>query len=395
MSLRFVPVGEEEEAAELLSRLVAIPSITLGRGERPPDARHGEGAMAEEIGRYLAEHGIPFEVEELSPGRPQLTARIGSGRPDLLITSHMDTVPPVDWGTDPFHPSRFGDRMYGLGACDDKGSLTAMLLAFTRLAAAWEGLPGTLTFVAMVGEEMFGVGSTHLAASGYRPDGAIVGEPTEMRLVRVECGNIRWQVHTLGRASHGSRPWEGDSAIYRMARVLRVLDEELAPDCRARSHSLVGSAALNAGLIQGGTAFNIVPDRCSLCVERRVLPGEDPLETMAAINRRLEEAAGPDHFRADAPVAVNHPLDTSEESAIVRAGTGALTGLGLNPTPTGVSFGSDANRLAAVQIPCILFGPGSIQQAHTRSEWVELRQVAAAARVLEDTARRFLRLSSG
>jgi acetylornithine deacetylase/succinyl-diaminopimelate desuccinylase-like protein len=350
--------------------------------------------MAGAVASYLAGHGITCEVEEIEPGRPQVSARIGSGRPDILLTSHLDTVAPVDWDTDPFRPERSGYRLQGLGACDDKGSLTAMLLAFARLARRPELPPGTITLVAMVGEEMFGVGSRHLVRSGCRPDAAVVGEPTELRLVRVECGNVRWRIHALGLAAHGSRPWEGDSAVYRMADVLRVLRDDVAPACHALTHPLTGSAAFNAGLIEGGSGINIVPDRCTLAVERRVLPGEDPLATMEIINALLRDRIGSDCLEFDSPIAVNYPLDTPEEAHVVRALARTLRDRGLNPKSTGVSFGSDANRLAAAGIPCVVFGPGSIRQAHTRGEWIDLRDVALAARILEDAIPRYLQESA-
>jgi acetylornithine deacetylase len=214
-----------------------------------------------------------------------------------------------------------------------------------------------------------------------------------MRLVRVECGNIRWRFHALGRAAHGSRPWDGDSAIYRMADALRVLRDEVAPACAALSHPLIGRAAFNVGVIAGGSGVNVVPDRCTATVERRVLPGEDPLATMEAVNALLRERIGAALLQFDPPMAVNHPLDTPAEAPVVRALGEALAAQGLDPTPTGVSFGSDANRLAAAAIPCVVFGPGSIRQAHTRDEWVDLREVALAARVLEEAAGHYLRTS--
>jgi succinyl-diaminopimelate desuccinylase len=385
-----LPEAEVEEAAALVAQLVAIPSLTLAAGQAPPDVRHGEAAVAAAVAAWLTARGFRPEWEEVEPGRPHVTARVGEGRPELLLTSHLDTVPPAGWTTDPFTPVRDGTRLTGLGACDDKGSLAAMLLALDRLARAPHPLSGTVTFVAMVGEETFGVGSHHYVRSGHRPDAAIVGEPTELRLVRVECGNVRWRVHTLGRPAHGSRPWEGDNAIYRMAAVLRVLEEVVAPECRGRVHPLIGPAAFNVGLVEGGVAVNIVPPRCTLTLERRVLPGEEPRAAMEAINALLRERIGAEHLAFDPPISFNQPLDTPADAPLVRALGRALAAHGRDPEPAGVSYGSDANRLAAVQVPCALFGPGSIRDAHTGSEWVDARDVALAARVLVDTATGYL-----
>jgi acetylornithine deacetylase len=383
------PEDEIEEAAQLLAALIAVPSITLAQGQPAPDERHGEARLASVVATYLAGYGIACEFDEIEPGRTQISARVGSGKPELLLTSHLDTVPPVSWPSDPFRAVRIEDELHGLGACDDKGSLTAMLLAFQRFAQGERQGPGTLIFIGMVGEEMFGVGSRALVAGGYRPDAAIVGEPTELRLVRVECGNVRWRFHTLGRSSHGSRPWEGESAIYRMADALTFLRDRIAPECRGKVHPLTGPAAFNVGLVSGGVGVNIVPDRCTATVERRVLPGEEPLEAMHAINRRLAEHLGKDRVHFDVPMTVNHPVDTPVADPVCESMAAALRAFGLFADGAGVSYGSDANRLAGVGVPCLVFGPGSIAQAHTNDEWVDLVQVALAARVLEETAARF------
>src|SRR5688572_28006366 len=120
MERMLVPDREVDEAAALLADLVAIPSITLAEGETAPDDRHAEARVAGAVTGYLEQHGIACEVDEVEPGRPQVIARIGSGRPELLLTSHMDTVAPVGWEADPFQPRRTGTRLEGLGACDDK-----------------------------------------------------------------------------------------------------------------------------------------------------------------------------------------------------------------------------------------------------------------------------------
>lgn len=392
------PAGAEE-AAQLLARFVAIPSITLAQGQSAPDARYGEARMAEAVIAYLAGLGLTPAVEEIEPGRPQVTVGVGNtAGPDLLLTSHLDTVAPVGWAEDPFVPRVLEGRLHGLGACDDKGCLVAMLLALGRIVRRGRELPGRLTFIAMVGEEMFGVGSRALTAGPYRPDAAIVGEPTEMRVVRMECGNVRWRVHTTGRAAHGSRPWEGDSAIYRMGDVLRLLRDEVAPAVRAiplppdvAELGGIGAAAMNAGVIRGGSGVNIVPDRCTLDLERRVLPGEDPVASMEAINAHLRDRLGSEHLEFEPPIAVNHPLATPPDHPVVRAFSTVLEEFHLDPAPAGVSFGSDANRLAAVHVPCVLFGPGSIRQAHTNDEWVCLQEVYTASCVLESVIERYWR----
>ena len=379
-----------ECAGALLQEFISIPSLALAAGETPPDGRYGEARMAEALIAHLTRHGIAVQADEIEPGRPQVTARLGSGRPELLLNAHLDTVPPVDWPVDPFTPRWTGTRVSGLGACDDKASLVAMLLAF--LAVAAEGGPetGTLTLIATVGEETFGVGSRALLAAGYRPDAAIVGEPTELKLIRVECGNVRWRFHTRGRAAHGSRPWLGDSAIFRMADALRFLRDEISVECRALTHPLIGPAAFNVGVVSGGTTKNNKPNQKTTTNKQQKQPNENTHAAMESINRRLAVVLGPVHVLFVLPLTVNQPVNTPEDHPLVRVSTRTLTERGMDAVPGGVSFGSDANRFAASGASCVLFGPGSIQVAHTCEEAVELEEVTTAADLLHLVSRRFL-----
>lgn len=377
------------EVLELLKSLVAIPSVTLAKGESAPSPQHGEGRVAAFVAEWLRARGLPCDLEEIEPGRPQVTSTVGRGRREILLTSHTDTVPAVAWENDPWRPRLIDGRLHGLGACDDKASLAAMMVAFAELAESGAEA-GRITLVAMVGEEMFGVGSTHYVGSGYRPDAAIVGEPTELRAVRAQCGNVRWRVHARGRAAHGSRPWDGDNALYRIAHVLRTVSEEVAPEVSSHSHPLVGRAAMNAGMLEGGSAFNIVPDRATLSLEMRILPGQDPLIEWLRVNDRIAAAAEPEFLTIEDPVACNHPVDTPAGHPLMRAFAAVLSGRGMNPKPAGVTYGSDANRLAAVDIPCILFGPGNIAQAHTRDEFVDVHEVVQAAEIYRDVVRAYL-----
>jgi acetylornithine deacetylase len=182
-----------------------------------------------------------------------------------------------------------------------------------------------------------------------------------------------------------------------MAEVLRVLRDEAAPDVRAlplppdlAGLEGLGPAAMNVGEIAGGSGVNVVPDRCAVHLERRVLPGEDPRRTMEAINALLKERLPHVRLEFDPPGAINYPMAVPEDAPIVRAVQSALRGRGLNAEPAGVTFGSDANRLAVGDIPCVVFGPGSISQAHTAGEWVDLREVALAARIMEEAAPEFV-----
>lgn len=384
--------GAKEQARRLITEMVATPSLMLGWNGVDADGRHGEARMERYVVRELQRLGLQSELQEVEPNRNNVLARVKGGRPGptLLITSHVDTVEPVDWAQDPFTVREEGDVLYGLGTCDDKGSLAAMLLTLEAIIPERESLAGELAFAACIGEETFGIGSLHLVESGLRADGAIVGEPTRLGLVAVECGNVRWRLRVRGKAAHGSTPWLGESAIYRAGRVIRALEEEVAPAALENTHPLIGRAAFNVGMIEGGAAINIVPDQCALWVERRVLPGEDPMEEYHRINAQITAAVGDEWIEFEEPIAYNHPFDTPEDSGIVRAMRAALEPRGLPTERRGVTFGSDGNRLAAGDIPCVVFGPGDIAHAHTNQEHIDLNEVVQAAEIMADAAREFL-----
>src|SRR5947209_4555945 len=186
----------------LLANLVRTPSPNP-----PGDTR----AVADLIAARLREAAVDFQVLADEPRKPNIIARIGQGRPELLFTSHMDTAPAGDrrsWRHDPFAAEIVGARMFGRGAADAKASLVAMLAAVGALV---EVLPlhGTLVFTAVSDEEVGGINGTEFLVDRglVHPDHVVVGEITHNRLAVAEKGIVWMRVITHGRAAHGSTPW--------------------------------------------------------------------------------------------------------------------------------------------------------------------------------------------
>ena len=382
------PVTTDREAAELLSRLVATPSVTPGVEDGT-----GEGAMSDLVEEYARSIGARVIRQEVYPGRDNVICSVASDAPGphLLLEAHMDTVA-LGPMTDGHRPRMDADgRLHGRGSCDTKGSLAAMLLAL-QWAASVSDPAGPLTVAAAVDEETGSAGAKALPDSGLRLDGAIVGEPTSLEVVRSHRGGRYWPLITHGTAVHSSTPELGDNAILRMADVLQVLREEFGRRLAGRTHLLVGNSSFSVGIIKAGTSFNMVPDRCEAIVERRQIPGESvdgveaELEEVLDIARRRHPEL---RVEVQAPFVFGDVLDTPAEAPIVRVVRDAVADVCGSANVIGVSYGSDAATLAAAGIPSVLCGPGDIAYAHSADEFVPIAEVVQAAEIYARAWERF------
>ena len=267
----------------LLRELIALPSVNPAFLPAK-DPRAGEQRVAEFLAATAAKAGLDVEFQTVAAGRANLLARLpvrGQPRQRVVLAPHMDTVGAADGQ---FSPSRRGGRLYGRGACDTKGSVAAMLVALGELARSGQRPAETeIVFAGLVDEEHGQKGSRALVASGLRADLAIVGEPTRLQVVTAHKGTLWLKLETRGRSAHGSSPELGCNAVHAMARVVEVIQTAYAAQLRRRRHPLLGSPSVSVGAIRGGTQANIVPDRCTILLDRRTLPGE----TEAGVRREL------------------------------------------------------------------------------------------------------------
>src|SRR5262245_58084159 len=271
--------------AQLLSELVAIDSVNPGLV--PGGA--GEGKIARFVAGWLERAGLATEIEELGGGRANVVAiarGTGGGR-SLMLNAHLDTVGVA--GMESPHEPRIADgRLYGRGACDTKGALAAFMVAAGEVHK--RRLRGDVVVTAVADEEYLSAG-TEAIARRFRADGAVVGEPTNLRLTTAHKGFVWVRVETRGVAAHGSDYTTGVDAIARMGRVLVGL-EELDRRLRDRAHPLLGSSSLHASLIKGGQELSSYPAECVLELERRTLPGESTAAVEAEVRGVMERAAG-------------------------------------------------------------------------------------------------------
>jgi len=370
-------------ATELLRDLIQAAS---------PNPPGDERAAAAVIRGYLA--GIPgIEIEDagVHPARPMIVARLRGRRegPALLLNGHMDTVPAGGrWTRDPFGAEIADGRMYGRGASDMKSGLAGLVVAFARLSEMRDELAGTIELHAVPDEEPGGhLGTEALLRAGrIAGDFAVVAEPTGLSVFRAQKGNVFADITVTGRSAHGSMPSHGLNAVSLAARLVTDLEDRLGARLAERTHPLVGPRTLNVGTIAGGTATNVVPDRCVLGVDRRVLPGESPQEALA------ELAAFVGDRGAVAATHLGAPFETAEDHPLVVAAQAAVASVMGVPRPCGGLVGSSDARFYAdgAGIPTILLGPGSMDQAHIADESVPLDEVEASVPVFIDLARRLL-----
>jgi acetylornithine deacetylase len=375
-----------DEVTRLLSDLVAIPSVNpMGRLLSGPGLH--ERGMSEYLERFFAVLGVGSERQTIAPGRDNVIARYDApgSRTTLLFDAHQDTVPTDAMTIPPFVPRIEAGRLYGRGSCDVKGGMAAMLAAFARLVRERPAQSASVVMACTVDEEFTHHGASLLAATPHGADLAIVSEPTRLEIVDCHKGAVRWKVHVSGLACHSSSPQLGINAIYRMARVVSVLAEHAEELARGTSDRVLGPPSLSVGRIEGGQSVNVVPDWCDIEIDRRIIPGETSDQAVAraqaALLARLgDDAAGWMQF---SPPFVNMPpLAAAAASAggwQERARAALQPVLGRTPGVSGVPYGTDAGPLGAAGLPCLVFGPGDVAQAHTKDEWIELDQVRLAA----------------
>jgi acetylornithine deacetylase len=372
---------------ELLRGMVAIDSVNATISRRP----HPEAALAAYLVNVAGAWGLSAALLPVgSEGSANLliTHEVAAGAPWLLFESHLDTVGLQGMTVPPLEGRVEGGRLYGRGACDTKSSGAAMLWALGRYARGAAGAHN-VAILYSVDEEALKAGveayvAEQIAGLGWRPAGAIVGEPTMLRPIVAHCGVVRFSVQTHGLAAHSSDPTKGRSAIAMMVRVIEALESRYIARLSA-SHPLTGPARCAITMIHGGTAVNIVPDLCEIWVDRRVSPGEDPAEVLPAVRRVIEG------LRAEAPGLrytlgepfLDGPLDPAGGEAFAARVQGALRDLGLDDTLGGVGYGSDGSTLADAGIPVVLLGPGDIAQAHREDEFLEIAQLERAVEVYE------------
>jgi acetylornithine deacetylase/succinyl-diaminopimelate desuccinylase-like protein len=367
-------------AEKLLRELIALPSVNPAFMP-PDDRRAGEQRVADFLTAMAAQASLDVERREVWPGRYNVLARLSPAKPKqrVVLAPHMDTVGDASMPESMFVPTRKGDRLFGRGACDTKGSIAAMLSAISNVARSPKRPRETeIILAALVDEEAGQGGSRALVRDGFRADLAIVGEPTQTRVITAHKGDLWLTIRTRGKAAHGSQPELGSNAVGAMAKVVEMLEADYARRLAGKRHPLLGTATVSIGSIHGGTQPNIVPDRCEISIDRRTIPGETNATVMREIRGLLREHKFVAEVLDDKAAAPCWPMETDARLPLVQS----LMRTAKQSAPLGVRYFSDASVFARGGTPAVLFGPGDIAQAHTADEWISVRSLDRAMAVL-------------
>jgi len=348
---------------------------------------------------FLTEYAGPHAQVERHPSpdgdKANLILRFGpegEDRSGLVLSGHMDVVPAEEetWEGDPFTLRDDGERLYGRGTCDMKGFLAVAL----NVAREARGLTAPLVLVFTHDEEVGTLGARLLVetwpAAASLPRQAIVGEPTGLEVVRMHKGYTNLRITLQGVSAHSSCPHLGRNAIEGMARVLVSLRGlrhrwEKAGGPNAEHFPEVPFVSLNVGMIRGGTATNVVPDRCVLDLGVRPLPGMHTPGIFGSIRDAVKNAAGEMPYELE-QTGESPPLLLDADAPIHRT----LCGLTGQAADASVSYATDAGWLARAGIACAVFGPGSIMEAHKPNEFVSKADLARARTYLEQAVQRLV-----
>jgi acetylornithine deacetylase len=353
-----------------------------------------EAAVAEVAAGWLRAHGVEAHVVEAAPGRPNVIASIGTGPRGLVLNGHYDVVPVGDgWTRDPWGAEIADGRLYGRGSADMKAGVACAMAAFVACARAVPNPQARLLLTLVIDEEDAGRGTRASIAAGLDCDWAVVCEPTELRAVRAARGNCYLDVTIAGVSAHAGNPDLGVNAIHAGAQVVErvvALDREL----QTRTHPLLTPPRTGVGVIEGGLLVSAVAPDCAIRIDRRTLPGEDGASALADLQRVLAatpieppEAQVSVEMTMEMPpfeTPAGHPLLAALSAAAREAGAPA-------GEPVGVTYATDAGFIDRDgRIPVVVFGPGSVTEAHKPDESVPLADLPIAARTYALLAHRVL-----
>ncbi len=364
---------------DLLSTLVGINSVNP-RQAGPRSGAGGERELAEWVADRAEHLGASVILDEVEPDRPNVYAQFAGTRDEVVaVDVHLDTVGVEHMEGDPFHGRVADGRVYGRGSVDTKATLAVMLPILEDVARGQFTLGPTLMLIGTIGEEVGGLAGAYrfqewLNGEGRRFRHLVVAEPTMCAPVHGHKGGLGLEVTVHGHAAHSSKPELGANAITAAARIVSAMQAEHEVLIGGEATTPIGTGTLSVTEIHGGRARNIIPDECTIYVGRRTAPGEDPYAIFNELSAIARKAAA--------------PLDVTIELANGRASTAFYR----EPTsslvveladiagsePEVATYGSNALAYTDVADNLVVFGPGSIDQAHKAVEWVDIAELDRA-----------------
>jgi len=403
---------------ERLVDFIRIPSVTAQ-----------EDAAITRLAEWLAEAGAEVDhwhdgigTLQMDPEYPgheverawvPVVAGVVRGKrpgPTVLLTGHVDVVPPGDyeqWTRDPYSGYTHGDELYGRGASDMKSGVIAALEAFEAFARGPRDFPGRVVFIGVPAEEDSGLGTLAAIRRGYGGDAAIVPEPTADRdspsIIVAHTGAVSLLIEVKGLAAHASKRLSGESALDHYMTVHRALKRDEEQVNETEDHPLMRALTLpyatNVGLIRGGEWSSTVMDRLHIEVRVGVPLGQTVRQAEERVRQAIAEEAADNPWLADNPPTVTRiaagfgaaETDTDDPLVTTLAGV-AEREFGDAPDIKAAPYGCDmAAWVSLAGVPTVLYGPGDIEWAHAADEHVSIRTTYGVARVLAETTDQLLR----
>ncbi len=381
---RVVELAAERVGAQLSEARTAsiLTDLVRSRSQNPQD---GESAVAAYMGSFLERLGLEVSMQEVFAGRSNVIGRLlGTGGGKVLVfNTHMDTVPQgTGWTYEPFGGEVVDRQVYGRGSADAKGSLAAFLAAVEAIVRSRTRLRGDLIVTAVVDEETGSAGARKLVPT-LDADLALVGEPTSMQVAIAHRGSLRPVIAVNGRTAHSSRPEQGINSIYQSIPVLEAF-MTYAERIQDRRHSLCGSPSAAVTIMSAGVAENVIPGRCELTLDRRMIPGEVEADVVDEIEAVLAEVH---RRRPDVEVEIDRFLATTGSASeldadhplVAVALDSSTAATGRQAAVVGMSGACDMTHFRAQGVPCVVLGPGDGAQAHQPDEHIDVRELSQGA----------------
>ncbi len=375
--------------AQLLHRLVAFDTTS----------RNSNLDLVDFVSNYVDRPGVTVERNASPAGdKSNLVITVGreraTGRRDgVILSGHMDVVPAEEpeWNTNPFELQAEDDRYVARGACDMKGFLALAINEAQRVDPAAVVRP--LVLILTYDEEVGTLGAKHFVETWPEADtlprSAVIGEPTSLQVLRAHKGHVKFDLEILGRSAHSGLPHLGDNAIERAGRALTAfstLRKELESEGGAHADTFpeVPYPALNVALISGGSAINIIPDRCRLQIGMRTLPGVTGDQLEPRLRTALSAALPEGRYQLER-TGESPPMICAHHAHVNQSLTRDLG----QPPGDGASFATDAGWFQSLGTECVLYGPGDIGVAHKANEFLPVSEFVQCADVIARLVQRF------
>lgn len=386
-----------------LRELIQIDTQVIGHGIGGGKEKEGQEyieKLAKEIGAsdikvdFMEENTIDLAIQNFNEGNRGhnyeerynliITFNGENNNSTLMFNGHIDTMPPghLDfWERDPWSADIIDGKLYGLGAADMKSGLMASLMAVKLIKDSGLELPINVKIVSVVDEEGGGNGSISVATKGLDADAGVICEPTERNIKRAHMGFVFFEIKTIGKALHSGSKWLGVNAIDKMIYIIQGLYELEHTWLMEYKHDILPPPTLNVGVIEGGTAGSTVPDECTIKICVHYLPEVMSTEfVITSITEMINSRCDGDKWLKENRPIVNvyqsgGAFETSKEEKIVVEAKKSIIKFIPEAKIVGATAGNDARIFANIRnIPCIIAGPGHLEQCHSPNEYVAIEE---------------------